>query len=92
MKIKKAGLISCAILAIVSLLASETLSHLGSTYWFLLWALALTHLVISVVTVVAGPQKKLAGIVVLILLFIGQWRAIEMIAMLTIWSFRGFAS
>ena len=84
-------LLVCAILAFVSLVAGETLSHLGSAYWLLLWALALSHVVVSTAVIIISPEKRLVAVIVLVLLVMGQWRAIEMIAMLTIWSLRGFA-
>ena len=85
------GLVVCAVFAAVSVLVNETLSYLGSTYWFLLWSLALIHLGVSAVVLFASPRKILIGLAVLALLIIGQWRAIQMIAMLTIWSVRRFA-
>lgn len=81
----------CVVLATASIVVNETLSHLGDAYWLLLWSLALIHLIISVMLLIAAPRKLLFGIAVVVLLIIGQWRAIEMIAMLTIWSLRGFA-
>lgn len=81
----------CLVLAAASVFVNETLSHLGNTYWLLLWFLTLIHLITSVLLFIATPRKLLVGIALLALLIIGQWRAIQMIAMLTIWSLRGFA-
>lgn len=90
-KSRVVGFSLCVVLAASSVLVSETLSHLGDTYWFLLWSLALIHVIFSVMLLIATPRKLLPGLAVVTLLIIGQWRAIEMIAMLTIWSLRGFA-
>lgn len=90
-KLTLVGLVSCLLLTAGSVLINEKLTRLGGTYWLLLWSAAFVHLGVSVVVLVVSQRKKLVGVALLALLVIGQWRAIEMLAMLTIWSLRRFA-
>lgn len=85
------GLASCLLLTIGSLFINEQLTHLGGAYWLLSWSIAFFHLGDSVFVLIFSPRKKLAGITLLALLVVGQWRPIEFLAMLTIWTLRGFA-
>jgi hypothetical protein len=94
MKVEKSSSLAvafCVVLAAGSVWVNETLSHLGDVYWSLLWSLALIHLILSAVLLVATRHKLLIGTPVLALFIIGQWHAMQMIAMMTIWSLRGFA-
>ena len=61
---KLLGLASCAGLAAISFWINETQSHLGGTYWYLLWSFALVHLAASVLTISIKPRQKLIGVVV----------------------------
>ena len=88
---KPVQLAICAVIAIVSVVANETLTHLGNAYWAGLWSIAVTHLAVSGLAIAARPRNFLFSCAVLVLLIIGQWRTLEMIVMLTIWSVRGFA-
>lgn len=88
---KAAGLATCAVISIASVVANETLTHLGDVYWFDLWSIAVTHLVVSAVVLANTPRNFLFTFAVVALLVVGQWRALQMIAMLTIWQIRGFA-
>lgn len=89
--IKPVGLVTCAVIAVASVVANETLTHLGNVYWFGLWSLAVVHLAVSAVVLTATSRNFLFSVAVAALLFVGQWRALQMIAMLTIWQIRGFA-
>ena len=81
----------CAVIAVISVVANETLTHLGDAYWIGLWSIAIVHLIASAVALAATPRNFLFSFAVVALLVIGQWRALQMVAMLTIWLIRGFA-
>lgn len=85
------GLAVCVALAVGTIVAKESLWHLGGIYWFVLSLLALTHVVCTGAVIFANPNASLIKFGVVVLLIVGQWWAIQMIAMQVIWRLRGFA-
>ncbi len=85
------GISICLLLALISELVSRNLWHLGAVYWIALGLLAATHLVITGLVVMSNSRNVLATTSAIVLLFIGQSWALEMLAMQVIWRIRGFA-
>ncbi len=85
------GLAVSAAIAISTVLARESLWHLGGTYWLVLGLLALVHVVVSAAIFLAQPGKLSIRLGAAGLLFFGQWWAIQMLAMQVIWRIKGFA-
>jgi hypothetical protein len=85
------GLSFSALIAAGSFFINERLTHLGSVYWYLLWSLALVHVVANAVLWSVLPRTILVVTALVVLFTVGQWRALEMGIILIIWSIRGFA-
>lgn len=87
-----------ALLAVSMLIALSTILierlfwHIGySNYLLMLSILALIHIVVSAVIIIANPGKILLRLGAIVIFIIGQRWFIELIAMVMIWQVRGFA-
>ncbi len=69
------GIAISFLLMIGSVLIAENFTHLGETYWDLIWSLAIFHLGISIVVLTFSPRKNVLGGVLMTLFIAGQWRA-----------------
>lgn len=91
MRYLSTSLIPCASIALATLLVSNYLWFLGPLYMNALTALAIIHLVTSMIAFVNKTNGLMFKCGIVILLLIGQLWAIEMIAMEVIWYFGRFA-
>lgn len=79
-------------IALSTILIERLFWHIGySNYLLLLSILALMHVVVSVVIIIANPGKLLLRLGAIVIFIIGQRWFIELIAMVIIWQARGFA-
>lgn len=81
----------CLALAASTVVASETLWHLGGTYWLILILLGMVQLIVTGIIFVKSPGQPLLKLGLIVALLIGQLWAIQMIAMQVIWYFGRFA-
>ncbi len=90
-KSQATGLAICVAITVGTLLVHESLWYLGNIYWYLLELLAVVHVIVSGLVFIKKTSSNAIRVGVLALLIIGQWWAIEMFAVLAIWSLWGFA-
>lgn len=79
------------VIAITSMVVEHFLWYLGDIYWYLLFALLISAIVFSGIAFVSNPGNRLIQVGIVVLLAAGQWWAIKMALMLTIWKIVGFA-
>jgi hypothetical protein len=80
----------CAGIAALTLWAQKSY-WLGGYNFILLGMFLVVHVIVSSLVLWLIPSHALFKIVVVAFLIVGQWWAVEWIAMLVIWSLRGFA-
>lgn len=88
---KLVALTACASVALCTIAVDKLLWQLGDTYWFALGLLAFLHIVISGVFFIANAGNRLFRLSIVLLLLVGQWWAVQMLAMQIIWRVQGFA-
>lgn len=90
-RIQFIGTIICLALAAGTVFATETLWHLGKTYWLILGLLGMLQLIATGIVFVHSSGRTLLRLGLLSALLIGQMWAIQMIAMQVIWHYGRFA-
>ena len=85
------GTTICLALAVSTVFAREMLWHLGGTYWLILGLLGMLQLIATSIVFVQSSGRTLLRLGLVIALLLGQFWAIEMIAMQVIWHFGRFA-
>jgi hypothetical protein len=86
-----ANLLICAVLAISTVVAKETMWHLGGIYWLVLGLCAIAHIGATSVVVCSSQSTTITRFSAVALLVVGQWWGIQMISMQAIWRLRGFS-
>ena len=83
--------IACAVIALTTVLVGEFLWNLGTAYWVLLGALAVAQLGATIHAFRAQLGMPWVRPTVVVLLLIGQWWLIKMLAAQAAWLLRDFA-